>query len=226
MADYDHIDPYGGSFKAKLANNWSVDDLRKPFGVGLDSTGHVVKGRGHNGVIRGVFVLTKARKQNEMIDVMRLGEITSFAPTAGTPDTDYGVAGTDYFADNTTGIITAAPTADSTLVGFTVEGSRLVVIVDPKAPASTPPVGLSSPAKAATTVSLAWFPVSGATGYVTQKSLDGGTTWVATTVQPAGTATTVTETGLTTATAYKFRVASIVGGVTGGFSAALSVTTS
>ena len=70
---------------------------------------------------------------------------------------------------------------------------------------------------------LTWSAVTGATGYKTQKSTDGGSTWVATTVQPAGAATTVTETGLSTG-AIQFRVSATVGGVDSDFTPAVSVT--
>jgi hypothetical protein len=226
MSDFDLINPYGGSFRAKLAANWPSGDIRKPYGVGLDAAGKVVKGKGHNGTIRGVIVLTKARKANETVDVMRFGEITNFAPTAGVPDTDFGVAGTDYFADNSTGIITATATADSTPIGFTATGDRLIVTVDTGVPGSKPPAGLSVPAKTATTVTLSWAAVQGATGYVLQKAVSPFSTFTNATVQPVGTATTATDTGLTTATAYQYRVAAIVGGVTQGYSAPVAVTTS
>ena len=70
---------------------------------------------------------------------------------------------------------------------------------------------------------LTWEAVNGATGYKTQKSTDAGVTWAATTVQPAGTATTVTETGLSSG-ATKFRVAATVGGVDSDWSTPISVT--
>lgn len=70
---------------------------------------------------------------------------------------------------------------------------------------------------------LTWEAVNGATGYKTQKSTDAGVTWAATTVQPAGTATTVTETGLSTGPT-QFRVAATVGGVDSDWSTPISVT--
>lgn len=70
---------------------------------------------------------------------------------------------------------------------------------------------------------LTWEAVNGATGYKTQKSVDAGVTWTATTVQPAGTATTVTETGLSTGPT-QFRVAATVGGVDSDWSTPISVT--
>ncbi len=224
MADYDIVNPYGNSFRAKLAAAWDATNKRKVYAVGLDANGKVVKGAGVTG-IRGLVVITRAMKANEVVDVMKRGEMVSFGPTAGTPDEDYGVAGTDYYANATTGVVTATPSAGGTYVGHTVEADRLIVDVDSSVSDSRP-VGLSSTAKAATTVTLVWASVTGATGYKTQKSTDGGSTWAATTVQPAGTATTVTETGLTTATTYQFRVASTVGGVDSAYSAPISVTTS
>lgn len=131
MADYDLVDPYGGSFRAKLAADWPSGDIRKPYGVSLNTSGEVVKGKGNSAAVRAVIVLTKARKKGEVVDCMRNGEITSFAPTAGVPNTDYGVAGTDYFAHPTTGVISATPVDGSTYVGTTAEGSRLLVWVEP-----------------------------------------------------------------------------------------------
>lgn len=89
------------------------------------------------------------------------------------------------------------------------------------------PSNLTAGAKTGTSPTISqtitWEPVNGATGYKTQKSTDAGVTWAATTVQPAGTATTVTETGLSTG-AIKFRVAATVGGVDSDWSPAISVT--
>ena len=131
MADIDKYQPYGGGFRARLAADWPSGDVGKPYGVSLDNAGKVVKGKGNTAAVRGVLVLTKARKANEVVDVMVLGEITNFAPTAGTPGTDFGVAGSDYFADGTTGVITATASDGSSYVGTTIEGSRLHVNVRP-----------------------------------------------------------------------------------------------
>jgi len=131
MADYDKIDPYGGSFRAALAADWPSGDVGKPYGVSLDTAGKVVKGKGNSTAVRAVLVLTKARKANEIVDCMKIGEIGNFAPTAGTPGTDFGVAGTDYFANGTTGVISATASDGSSYVGTTVEGSRLTVFVHP-----------------------------------------------------------------------------------------------
>lgn len=103
----------------------------------------------------------------------------------------------------------------ATVIGLTPEANPLQV-----------PSNLTAGAKSGTSPSitqvLTWSAVTGATGYKTQKSTDGGTTWVATTVQPTGTATTVTETGLSTGS-VKFRVATIVSGVDSDWSPAITV---
>ena len=78
------------------------------------------------------------------------------------------------------------------------------------------PTGLTNGTLTATTAPLNWTaPVGGSyapTGYRTQRSTRSGSAgayvwsaWVNTTVQPAGTAVTATETGLTTGTTYRFR---------------------
>lgn len=118
MARYDKYEPKAGGFRAALAADWASGDVAVAFGVGLDSSGNVVKGAGATGVL-GVLVLTKVRKAGEIIDVMTGGEIVE----AGL------VAGTVYFAHASTGVISTTNTG--TRVGHTVEGSRIVVRVIP-----------------------------------------------------------------------------------------------
>lgn len=127
MARYDKYEPYAGGFRAPLNADWLVADIGKPYGVGLNAQGNVVKGAGQTGVI-GVLILTMARKAGEIVDVMTDGEITEWAPTAGVPGTDEGVAGTRYFSD-AAGAITATSAAGSVSVGHTVEGTRLITRV-------------------------------------------------------------------------------------------------
>lgn len=126
MARYDKYDPYGGGFRAPLAADWPVGDIAKPYAVGLNSSGQVVKGAGQTGIV-GVLVLTKARKAGEVIDVMVDGEIIEFAPTATAPGAGFGVAGTAYFANTTTGVISSTGGAGTHKIGHTVEASRIVV---------------------------------------------------------------------------------------------------
>lgn len=126
MARYDKYNPYGGGFRAPLAADWASGDLGKPYAVGLNSSGQVVKGAGQSGVC-GVLVLTKAYKAGTVVDVMTDGEIIEFAPTATTPGAGYGAAGTSYFANTSTGVISTTGTAGAHKVGFTAEASRLIV---------------------------------------------------------------------------------------------------
>lgn len=146
MARYDKYDPKVGGFRAPLAANFATADLEKIFGVGLNASGQVVKGAGQSGIV-GVLVLTKAWGAGTVVDVMTGGEIVEFGPTAGTPGTDFGTAGTVWYANNTTGAIVDDETAGFTRVGHTVEGTRLIVRVEQ----STVPATVSSLAWSAIT---------------------------------------------------------------------------
>lgn len=130
MARYDHYDPKAGGYRAPLAADFDPDDLEKALGVGHDANGRVVVGGGVTG-IKGVLVLTKARKQGEIVDVMTAGQLVEFGPssTGKVPGTDFGLAGKDYYADATTGVITDTGGDGTTYVGHTVEGKRLIVRV-------------------------------------------------------------------------------------------------
>lgn len=128
MPRYDKYDPKVGGYRAPLAADFNPLDLEKALAVGHDANGRVVVGAGVSGV-KGILVLTKARKAGEVIDVMTSGEITEFCATAGTPGTDYGTAGTSYFANTTTGAISTTGGDGTVYVGHTVEGQRLIVRV-------------------------------------------------------------------------------------------------
>lgn len=127
MARYDKYDPKVGGFRAPLAADYSSSDVNKIFGVGLNSSGQVVKGAGQTGVI-GVLVLTMARKAGEIVDVMTSGEVVEFGPsdTSDVPGEDFGVAGTVYYSA-TNGKVTSSGATGSLRVGHTVEGKRLIV---------------------------------------------------------------------------------------------------
>jgi hypothetical protein len=62
---------------------------------------------------------------------MREGCIGDFGPTAGTPGTTFGVAGTKYYADPTTGAISSTGGTGTYYVGVTVEPDRLEVNFHP-----------------------------------------------------------------------------------------------
>jgi len=86
------------------------------------------------------------------------------------------------------------------------------------------PKNLAASSITATSLTLTWDAVVGATSYRVQKSSDAGVTWSDVTTDP--TTNTKAVSGLVTATAYKFRVAAIISGVMGSFCNAISVTTS
>lgn len=116
MANYDKYDPKAGGFRAPLHADWSKDDLKTVFGVGLNASGNLVKGAGTSGVV-GVLVLTEALKAGDIVDVMTAGEIVDFP----------GVAGTVYYTATATGIVDATSAAGKSRVGHTVKAGRLVV---------------------------------------------------------------------------------------------------
>lgn len=94
----------------------------------------------------------------------------------------------------------------------------------PEANPLAAPKNLAASSITSTGCTLTWDAVVGATSYRVQKSADAGVTWSDVSGDP--TSGTKAITGLTTATAYKFRVAAIVSAVVGSFCSAISVTTS
>ena len=107
MARIDKYDPKSGGFRAAIAadtvkTDTVVGGAHPPIGVGLDVNGRVVPGVGHCGLL-GVLCLTSDKKAGDIVDVMTDGDITEFG----------GVAGTAYYADPTTGAISAAAPAGS-----------------------------------------------------------------------------------------------------------------
>lgn len=136
MARFDKSDPINSTFRASVAVDYPDADLGKLFGCGLDSTGKVVKGGGQTGIIGVMVVNEKPGRVGPLrdvtrIDVMRSGCITDFGPTAGVPGTDFGLAGTKYFANTTTGVVSSTPALGSVLVGATAEADRLEVNIVP-----------------------------------------------------------------------------------------------
>jgi len=150
MARVDKYDSETGGFRADVAADYSDADLGKLFAFGLDSTGKMVKGNGQSGC-QGVWVVNQnpgrvgPLKEISRLDIMREGCITDFGPTAGVPGTDFGSAGTRYFAHPTTGAISATPSLAGYYVGATVEPDRLEVNFDPK-PLNPGQFGLATPA--------------------------------------------------------------------------------
>jgi len=85
------------------------------IGVTVNTGGSVVPAGSANA--RGIVVLPGTIAAGRVVGVLRHGEVVEFG----------GTAGTKYYAALTTGSIGTAAAADSTFVGFTVEGDRLIV---------------------------------------------------------------------------------------------------
>jgi len=130
MARYDKYDPKNGGYRAPLAADFDPANLEKALAVSHDGNGRVVIG---GAKLKGVLVLTKARKAGEIVDVMTSGEIVEFGPSDSgkVPGVDFGVPGTDYFASTTGGVITSTGGAGAFYVGHTVSGQKLVVRFNP-----------------------------------------------------------------------------------------------
>lgn len=124
MSRYDKYGPKTGGFRAPIAAAAASADLNKTFAVGLDTNGRVVKGAGNSGVV-GVMINTKVKAIGDQVDVMTNGEIVEATLSDGTTAI---AAGTAVYADPATGLLTLTATAMKK-IGFTVEGTRLVVRV-------------------------------------------------------------------------------------------------
>ena len=122
MSRYDKYDPKSGGFRAPVGAAVLAADLGKPFGVGLNSSGQVVKGSGVTGVI-GLMINTKVKAVGEIVDVMTSGEVVEATLSDGTTPIAAGVA---VYAIGASGLLAVASTGNMRL-GFTVEGSRLIV---------------------------------------------------------------------------------------------------
>ena len=106
--------------------------------------------------------------------------------------------------------------------------SKSTLSLTPEANPLPTPSNVSVGVVAATTVALSWDAVPTATGYKVDMSTDNGVTWSAVGSAAGGepTAASTTVTGLTTATAYQFRVKAVLGGKDSGSSGVVSATTS
>lgn len=124
MARYDKYEPKGGGCRAPLAAAWASSEIGKPYAVGLNSSGQVVKGGGNSGII-GVLIITKAMAAGDIVDVMQDGEIVEATLSDGTTAL---TAGTAYYGVAADGTLSSTATSNRK-IGFTVEAGRLVVRV-------------------------------------------------------------------------------------------------
>lgn len=133
MARYDKYEPFANGFRAVLAADFGYTagvpdrahaDLGKPFAVGLNASGQLVKGAGVTGV-KGVVIIDLPKSAGSVVDVMTSGEILEWETSAGVA----GVAATNYYGSTgATGAVAAGtgaggvtPPATSVYLGFTAE---------------------------------------------------------------------------------------------------------
>lgn len=115
MPRFDKVEPKGGSFRAPLNFAIALGDVGVVVGVGLDTSGRVVKGAGNTGVI-GVICPSRIMAAGDPIDVMQDGEIVDCSLTAGTR----------YYAQAAAGVLTTTAGTDAK-VGWTCQTWRLIV---------------------------------------------------------------------------------------------------
>ena len=132
----------------------------------------------------------------------------------------------EFFVTNASGV--GLPLLDDTndyLYDIIRHESPQVLTLTPEANPLPTPLNLTVGTLTTTSAALSWQAVNGATGYKVQKSTDAGVTWTAVLSGAGGEPTTpsTTVTGLT-AGAIQFRVAAVVGGVTGDYCPAVSTT--
>lgn len=117
MARIDKTESAIGVQRGRLAAAWAEADIDKLIGVGINSSGLVVKGGGQTGIV-GIVIPTNKwdLAVGTVVDILSLGEAVECVGLA---------AGTQYFANATTGVVSSTNTG--TKVGYTIEADRLVV---------------------------------------------------------------------------------------------------
>lgn len=118
MARIDKTESAVGVVRAENAAAIDEADFGIIYGVGLNGSGRVVKGAGQSGVIGVTHFDRRTRKVGAIVDIFKLGDFV---------ECDGLVAGTKYYADAATGVISSTNTG--TYVGFTVEAGRLVLAI-------------------------------------------------------------------------------------------------
>lgn len=99
----------GGGFRARVAEAWTSTEVGKIFGVSINSAGKVVRGGAATAIV-GIVIVQGPKAINDVVDVMRMGEVADVLTlNDGTTAT---TAGTVYYADATTGAITATATSN------------------------------------------------------------------------------------------------------------------
>lgn len=96
------------------------------------------------------------------------------------------------------------------LYDITQHETKNTISLTPEPNPLATPQNIEVGAVAATTVALSWDEVTDATSYVAEKAVSPYTTW--TTLAGTFTGASIAGTGLTTATAYKFRISAVFAG--------------
>jgi len=124
MAQVDKTDSAVGVVRALIATDFDSEDFDTVIPVGLDASGHCVKGAGQTGVIGVVIPGRTVHRAGQVADIFKLADIVECADLS---------AGTKYYA-TAAGALTADlddgedPVVETyTYVGFTVEADRLIL---------------------------------------------------------------------------------------------------
>lgn len=151
---------------------------------------------------------------------------SAIVPNTGSTTTTYsdkGLAGNTTYTYSVSAINTDGSGPASNAASATTPSTT--------ATAPQPPTGLGSVAVSPSQISLSWSAPSNdggsaVTGYMVERSTDGGFTWSTTASNTGSTSTTYSDTGLYPSTAYAYRVSAINPVGTSGPSNTASATTS
>ena len=107
-----------GVTRGTLAADIVQADWGKVIGVGINSSGLVVRGAGQSGIVGVICVDRSNYRAGQRCDIFGNGsEFLEFT----------GAAGTRYYAATADGVVSTTNTG--TYIGYTVEADRLVVMV-------------------------------------------------------------------------------------------------
>lgn len=118
---FDKVDPYGGSFRAKLSFAIAATDVGNLVAVSVNTSGQLVKGGTAATAVSGVICPVRPHAIGEPIDVMVDGEVAQAKTTGGVAFT----AGALVYA-HINGDVDATATS-GVAIGKMVELDRMIV---------------------------------------------------------------------------------------------------